>query len=342
MTKSTYNQIIGEIREAVHLDQTDRKILYELDLNGRATFSEIGKKIKLSKQAVKERVHYLEKIGVIEQYFALIDIHRMGYTFYRLDLRFQNLTEAKEKEIIQYILKLPKVIWVAEIHGKWDLAIVFLTRDILEIDNNIKNINWKFNQYIQEQSFCVATTHTRYKYGFLLDKEKEEQEIFMGREIGEITLSPVESKVLSLLSKEGRMPIIDISRKLGKSISSIKNAIKNLKNKKVLLGFSTLVDLHAIGYLHYKLFINFQNPSKEKEKRLESYFSMHPNIIFMTKSLGRSDIECEVVARSMSEFKGILRDMKFEFHDLIKDIETYVVLHQHVTNYYPVYTVESR
>jgi hypothetical protein len=103
-----------------------------------------------------------------------------------------------------------------------------------------------------------------------------------------------------------------------------------------LLGFSTLIDLHAIGYLHYKLFINFQNPSKEKEKRLESYFCMHPNIIFMTKSLGRSDIECEIVARSIGELKEIVREMKFEFHDLIKDVETYVVLHQHVTNYYPI------
>jgi hypothetical protein len=63
---------------------------------------------------------------------------------------------------------------------------------------------------------------------------------------------------------------------------------------------------------------------------------MHPNIIFMTKSLGRSDIECEIVARSIGELKEIVREMKFEFHDLIKDVETYVVLHQHVTNYYPI------
>jgi Lrp/AsnC family transcriptional regulator, leucine-responsive regulatory protein len=322
--------------EPIKLDLTDRKILYELDLNGRATSSEIGKKIKLSKQAIKERINHLEKSGVIKQYFALIDIHRMGYTFYRLDLRFQNLTEKKEKEIIDYILKLPKVIWVAEIHGKWDLAVVLLTKDIVEIDNNIKTISWKFSKYIQEQSFCVATTHTRYKYGFLLDKDKEDKEIFMGRELYDVRLSPVENKVLSILAKDGRIQITDLSRKIGKSISSIKNAIKNLKNKKVLLGFTVLIDLQSIGYLHYKLFINFQNPSKEKEKKVESYFRMHPNIIFMTKSLGRSDIECEIAAKSINDFNGILKEMKLELHDVIKDIETYLVLNQHVTNYYPV------
>ena len=336
MTKVFDNKTSEELRESIKLDQIDRKILYELDLNGRATFSEIGKKIKLSKQAVKERVNHLEKAGVIKQYFALIDIHRLGYTFYRLDLGFQNVTEIKEREIINYILKLPKVIWVAEIHGKWDLAIVFLTKDIVEIDNNIKKISWEFNKYIQEQSFCVATTHSRYHYGFLLNKEKEEKEVFMGRELKEVKLSPVENEVLSILAKDGRMPITEMARKVGKSISSIKNAIKNLKNKKVLLGFSVLIDLHLIGYLHHKLFINFQNPSKEKERKLETYFRMHPNIIFMTKSLGRSNIECEIAAKSISEFKKILREMRYEFQDLIKDIETYLVLDEHVTNYYPV------
>jgi Lrp/AsnC family leucine-responsive transcriptional regulator len=336
MKPTSYAKVLGEIRESVKPDQVDKKILYELDLNGRATFSEIGKKVQLSKQAVKERVKHLEKSGVIKQYFALVDIHRMGYTFYRMDLRFQNLTEKKEKEVIEYILTLPKVIWVAEIHGKWDLAVVFLTKDVVEIDDNIKKIGWKFNRYIQERNFCVATTHTRYKYGFLLDKEKEDVEVFMGRELADVPLSPVESKVLTLLARDGRMPITDIARKVGKSISSIKNAMKNLKNKKVLLGFGTLIDLHSIGYLHYKLFINLQNPSKEKERKLESYFRMHPNIIFMTKSLGRSDIECEIAASSISEFKRILREMKYEFHDTIKDVETYMVLNQHVTNYHPV------
>ncbi len=56
----------------------------------------------------------------------------------------------------------------------------------------------------------------------------------------------------------------------------------------------------------------------------------------MTKSLGRSDIECEIIVKNMHEFKTIIREMKNKFSDLIKDIETYVVLHQYSTNYYPL------
>lgn len=318
------------------LDLIDRKLLYELVIDARLTYTQLGRKVNLSKQAIKERVHNLEKKGIIKQYFSLIDIHQMNYTFYRLDLRFQEVTEKKEKEIINYILKLPKVIWVSEIHGKWDLAIVFLTKDLIEIDDNIRKIKWKFNKFIRDQAFSVATTHSRYPYGFIKNSEKESIEIFMGRELNQQKLSDTESKVLAILSKEARKPITEISKEINKSISSVKNAIKNLKKKKILLGYTTLIDLQKLGYFHYKLFINFQNPTKDKEKKLEYFFRIHPNIIFMTKSLGRSDIECELVVKSINEFRTIVREMKREFNDILKDIETYMVLNQYVTNYYPV------
>lgn len=329
-------QRLKNTKETFSLDLTDKKILYDLHLNGRASYAEIGKAVRLSKQAVKGRIELLENAGIIKHYFALIDIHRMGYTFYRLDLKLQNMTEPKEKEIIQFILQLPKVIWLAEIHGKWDIAVIFLTKDIIEIDNNIKNIRWKFYKYIQDQSFSICTSHTRYKYGFLLDKAKEGKEVFMGREFHEHKMSETEKKVLALLAKEGRLPLTALAQKLHTSISTVKYAMKKLSAKKILIGFDVLLDLQKIGYVHYKLFINFQNPSEEKEKKLEQHFRNHPNIIFMTKSLGRSDIECEIIVKSLGEFRTLLREMKYHFSDLIKDVESYIVMNEYLTNYYPL------
>jgi Lrp/AsnC family leucine-responsive transcriptional regulator len=318
------------------LNQIDRKLIYELVQNSRQSYTQLGKKVKLSKQAVKERISNLENQNIILQYFALIDIHKMGYTFYRIDLRFQNVTEEKEKEIINYILKLQKVIWIAEIHGKWDLAVVFLTKDLVEVDDNIKKITWKYNDYIQNQTFSVATTHSRYSYGFIRENPLEEKEIFMGRELGNLELTNTEKNVLSILSKDARTSITEISIKIKKSISAIKNAMQNLKEKRIILGYSTLINLQKLGYQHYKLFINFKNPTQEKERKLEAYFKINPNIIFMTKSLGRSDIECELVVKSIEEFKENIRKLKREFNDLIKDIESYLIIKEHETNYYPI------
>lgn len=55
------------------LDLLDNKILDVLKGNARATFSEIGKNVGLSRVAVKNRVEVLEKNGVIQGYKTVID-----------------------------------------------------------------------------------------------------------------------------------------------------------------------------------------------------------------------------------------------------------------------------
>lgn len=51
----------------MRLDNVDRKILAVLDLEARATFQEIGKKTRLSKERVIYRIKRLEQKGIIER-----------------------------------------------------------------------------------------------------------------------------------------------------------------------------------------------------------------------------------------------------------------------------------
>lgn len=61
------------------LDTIGRKILAELQNNGRMPFTELGKRVGLSTPAVMDRVRRLEDAGVIVGYRADVDFSKMGY-----------------------------------------------------------------------------------------------------------------------------------------------------------------------------------------------------------------------------------------------------------------------
>ena len=63
----------------IKIDLKDKKILNEIEMNARVSHAEIAKKVGLSKQVVKYRIERLEKEKVIQSYFAVIDIARLGY-----------------------------------------------------------------------------------------------------------------------------------------------------------------------------------------------------------------------------------------------------------------------
>jgi len=61
------------------LDVIGRKILVELQENGRIPFTELGKRVGLSTPAVMDRVRRLEDAGVIAGYRADVNLSTMGY-----------------------------------------------------------------------------------------------------------------------------------------------------------------------------------------------------------------------------------------------------------------------
>jgi Lrp/AsnC family leucine-responsive transcriptional regulator len=60
------------------LDQTDWRILAELQRDGRISFNRLARLVNLSAPAVAERVRRLEEAGVIDGYQAHVDPARAG------------------------------------------------------------------------------------------------------------------------------------------------------------------------------------------------------------------------------------------------------------------------
>lgn len=63
---------------AKELDQTDWRILAELQRDGRLSYNQLGRRVSLSSPAVAERVRRLEESGVIAGYQARVDPTKVG------------------------------------------------------------------------------------------------------------------------------------------------------------------------------------------------------------------------------------------------------------------------
>jgi Lrp/AsnC family transcriptional regulator, leucine-responsive regulatory protein len=60
------------------LDQTDWKILRELQQDARLSYNELGRRVGLSAPATAERVRKLEDAGIITSYGAQVDVAKLG------------------------------------------------------------------------------------------------------------------------------------------------------------------------------------------------------------------------------------------------------------------------
>lgn len=82
------------------IDNIDRRILELLTINGRMSYSDIGKELDLSRVSVRERVNQLIKNEVIEKFSVVINSEKMGKNvsaFFEVDCEPSSLVAVAEK-----------------------------------------------------------------------------------------------------------------------------------------------------------------------------------------------------------------------------------------------------
>jgi len=320
-------------KEEVKLDAKDKKILSELDMNARESMSQIAKKVRLSKETVNYRMKQLEKKGIIEGYYAVIDTMNLGYAFHRIMLRFQNVDSKKEQEIIDYAKKLPNLAWLASLEGNWDLVLVIWSKDISWFKKIYDKLVYKYSSYILHKYETVATKIYHFKRNFLYGT-KDSDEIVLGKKSEKIKIDSVDHIILNLLSRDARMPIIDISKKVKLTPNAVNQRIKSLVKKKVILGFRAKVNLSKFDYQHYKVFLYLQNMTEKAKEELIHYLKSNKNVVYITEAIGDADLEFEIFMKNSTEIHNLLKEMRNQF-SIIKNYEIILTYYEHQISYLP-------
>ncbi|MEA2037262.1 MAG: Lrp/AsnC family transcriptional regulator [Nanoarchaeota archaeon] len=320
----------------IKIDLKDKRILNELDLDARQPISSIAKKVKLSKQLVGYRIKQLEKKGIIEGYYAVINISKLGYLFHRAFFRFQNTSKDKEEEIINYLKSLPDVAWIVTIDGRWDLAILTWERNAWEFNNLLEKLLVKYGQYLTDKYITIVTAIYHFKHKYLFDK-KDLSEALVGGDLEDNKLDKIDFELIKILAVDGRMSLLELSKKLNISSKVVVYRMKRLIKKGIIDAFRAKINPNLLGYQHYKVFLSLKNIREDTDSKLLEFFRKHPNIIYSTKAVGEYDIEFELQAKSNEEFHNILREVKFNFSDVIKNYESFLIFYENQINYLPGY-----
>lgn len=319
------------------LDVKDRKILYELDVNSRQTNSEIAKKVGLSKQVVGFRIKRMSHEKIISFFYSVIDISKLGFAVHKNFLRLQNLDRGKEKELIDFLINSPNIVWVASCDGKFDLAFGTWAKDMAFLDKTITELNKKFGEYIAERQIATIIRGDYFVRDYLIKKEKPShyRESFFGAVPSPVKMDENDWKILVLLGKNSRTSSVEISQSVKLSVDAIVERIKKLERSGVIKHYNIVPNESKYPYLHYKVLVGFRNISEEREKSLREYCRTNTNIIYVVKSLGPWEFEIDMGVENAEQFRGIMMDIKTKFGDILKDYSALQIYQVHKYNFCP-------
>lgn len=215
------------------MDAVDRRILSELDMDARVSYSGLGRRIRVSKETVKYRITQLEKRGIIRGYYTTIDFSKLGYIIYRLYLRLQSTTPEIEKELIRYLAASRYVSVLYETNGPFHIAMGVWARDMWEYEGFWNDLKERFGTHIKESRLSLMCEYLEFSRPYLLSsrhgtKTAQGKEIFVT-----VSKSPPEKldqtdlRMLAYLSNNARASLVQLSAHLDLSIVAARHRLRS-------------------------------------------------------------------------------------------------------------------
>src|ERR1700746_3552722 len=113
------------------MDDVDRKILAELQRDGRLTLTELADRVRLSVSPCHRRLRALERSGAIAGYHAQLDASVLGLTFEALvfvTMRYADRQTVAAFE--EHVADIPNVLQAQRLFGDPDYLLRVVARDL--------------------------------------------------------------------------------------------------------------------------------------------------------------------------------------------------------------------
>jgi Lrp/AsnC family leucine-responsive transcriptional regulator len=312
-----------------NIDLKDRKILYELDLDSRQSFAEIGKKVGLSKNSVINRINNLRKDGIIKNFHAWLDLSKLGYMQFRIYLNLEHADPKKEQEIIDFLCKKKIVTWVGSMEGPYNIGVKLMTKNLSELHQFWDELFNKYINYIEERLLTIIAETNYYYKAYLPDLKKStyKESLIATTQVEEI--DNLDKEIISILTKDARTSILNIAEKLKVTPKTIISRIKTLEKKNIIIGYGTVINISKLGYQSFKISFILSRLTEERMKYFKEYANQHPNIVYDEEATGGDDYEIEVHVQDTQHLRSILYDIKTKFSDIISDYKISNVFESH-------------
>ncbi len=316
----------------------DRKILKELFDDGRRPYSAIAKHVGLSKEVVNYRVKKLIDKGILIRFNTVIDVNKLGWQIYFINIRLRNIDDAVEKEIIELLRNHQNIAQVLKCMGTYDLILKVFVRDYIDANNLMKNIELKFKSHISEYAIDFVENEVTIPLPFLYEPFKiKEYQSMPEKDTTQVPISSTDLKILKALSHDARMPVADIAKKLNMSGELARHHLKKLEKNKLIIKYrpSAWSGSKSIGYSWYMVMLKLNETSKETHKKLQFYIINNPSMTYYYKCIGLHDIQFEIRLKTSDELNQVLMDIRSILKNDLKSHELSIILKEYKYTYFP-------
>lgn len=315
------------------LDLLDKKIMYELDLNARASVTEIAKRARASKETVNFRIKRLLKKGYIKGFYTVFNTAKLGYFYYKTFLKFHRTTPEIEKAIVEYIKNQKNCAYLGSCEGPYDLTFLLMVKNARQFKEFLIELKEKFGDYILEKEVHTVLTTHRLNEKFLF-AGKTSKHSFYQDEANKHSIDNTDIKIMQILSTDARISLIDLGKRIKIDQKVVKYRIKKLEKEGIIIAYTSAPNFDKLKLQFIQ--INFDLKNIKIIHSIIEFFDKTNKCLYALELLGKYDLTIEIHVENDGVLRKIMENFKQIFVDKYNDYDIFNMYKEHLVVWLPV------
>ena len=302
-------------------DSVTRQLIALLDRDARMSVSELARTLKRGRDQIEYRLNQLSTGGVVRSYTTVINPHLFGHSIYKVYLKAFH-TATKRRAFMTTLSKHPRVFWIAETDGRWNLMFSIAAKDPIEFFQLQNELLAPYRTLIRDLEVNPLIQANFYSRQYLGAKAHTWS---IGGEIQRYPLDEAGTKLLVALSRNARATNVDLARESGLRADTLYHRLVKLEQAQVILGYRPEFDLGALGVTLFKAQLILDGFSTVMKEKFEKYCAEHERIIYLVHQIGMYPLEIEIEAQDYYQYYRIIDEIHERFGEGIRTIDTSLI-----------------
>ncbi|MBT3866021.1 AsnC family transcriptional regulator [Candidatus Woesearchaeota archaeon] len=310
----------------MEIDNIDRKILYALHENARASISSLAKKSNLTRETVRYRINKLQDAGIIKGTIAKINMSFFCEGVGTVLFKLTRSDEKKFKEIIEFLKNHNSINWIAELCGSADIVITLLYKNTKDLAEKISEIVEYMGNNLKDHKLSLYVTEYKFDRKDIIIHNVKQACIRPNISFGEkkklkIKLDDIDIKIISTLAENCRIKNKEIAKTLSVSEDVVRLRIKRLEKFQVIFGYTAVLDLNKFGLESYYINLKIDKMNKEMISKIRFFAQDNPYVGYCTRIAGEYNLVISLYAKSREHFREMFTNMRTYFGENLTDYE---------------------
>lgn len=323
---------------AAEFDLYDRKIVSYIDIDARLPVAQIAKKVRLSKETVNYKLKRILEGGYIESFYALVNASKFGYMYYRVYMKFQNLTEKTEHQIVAFMKGEKSCANLRITEGPFDIVFLSMHRNPEELRSFLDDFTDRFGSFLLQKSVNLVIATNKFNLKIFNNDERRKIRMFHGKP-SDFTPDKVDLEIINMLSLNAREKLINMEKKLKKDTRVISYRINNLEKKGIIGGYTIELDFEKLGRKFVQVDISLRKLSLLPQ--ILEFFDRTDTCIYAFEILGKYDLSLEIYPENDLHLRKVMENFKRRFEGGYIDYDISHIYREYILNPSPFHSLEG-